>query len=1054
MTFEQIMKQENFIPNAEQRPVIESTVNTVVSAGAGAGKTAVLSWRYLRLVMECNILPEQILTLTFTKKAASEMRERIYRRLLEARESLDANIFESFSKATISTLDSFCAQIVRSDCIAYGLPRDIAVISDDDFDDLSQRLALRFLDDPGNVEEKRAIASLFMPSDLMERFFGLIARSTSLAGDYDARRITKKFLKHVREIYEEKMEQTGKLLDELGNLNLKGSILDQYNNISQLYRQRAFDEGDYFRLNGVRDEDAKEIAKLINSIIGKNSGFVTLQNLAARSDDEVCLLQTSVQKYACMLNDEKRRQGMLTFKDMGDLAVLILRNNLALRNEFKKRFRQIMVDEFQDNNMSQRDLVFLLAEKPECGTAGMIPEIGDLDPSKLFFVGDEKQSIYRFRGADVSVFRRLQTEISQNGTTLELSTNYRSQCKLIDHFNKVFEKVMVNDGRPFEASFSPIKAGRTPDRTESRIIFGVYNRDQIDDEELKDGVLEAEAIGDYCNRILNTDEFLVDGKRPEPDEVAILFGKTTNQMNIEKALKRRGIGYQITETRSLMLDAVASDFYCLINCLLYPEDTRSFIALLKSPFCGLCEQSIEAVISGEGDVLEIDRNRYIAFRSFFENLKEEAFSLPVSVLLEKIYIEGGYKAYLSRNADSLSFIEHYDYLFCYAVRHDAEGRSLSDFARFLRNKLGSSEKLPENEVLHSRKSGVQIMTVHKSKGLEFKVVIYAGVGNKGANDRTSYVFNYDGELVASEDKGIQKILEEDSREKEEAEARRLMYVAMTRAKDHLIVTGSYKTGSMADVFSWYLAAIGGDLNTLECTMDGVEMEDLSSTSRLANKIYSENTYEPKKTDFAEFKERISRIGVTGLENLEAENDGPIEGVNLPNFEVDSIIGQSNLNDRFGTLCHEALELLVKTGNMNDLQCHLLESEKANAMLLEQAKGFARAFTESTFFEQFVRGHKKQTEVRFYTGSSELGDMVMEGVIDLLVEGEDYNLVVDYKTDRVKAPQIHRKQITTYVKVAQQLYKKNCYGVLYYLRDGSLGEFWDSEGNTWKPDSRK
>ncbi|MBR4120933.1 MAG: PD-(D/E)XK nuclease family protein, partial [Spirochaetales bacterium] len=535
---------------------------------------------------------------------------------------------------------------------------------------------------------------------------------------------------------------------------------------------------------------------------------------------------------------------------------------------------------------------------------------------------------------------------------------------------------------------------------------------------------------------------------------AILFGKTTNQMNIEKALKRRGIGYQITETRSLMLDAVASDFYCLINCLLYPEDTRSFIALLKSPFCGLCEQSIEAVISGEGDVLEIDRERYGAFRVFFDNLKKEAFSLSVSGLLEKIYIEGGYKAYLSRNADSLSFAEHYDYLFSYAVQHDAEGRSLSDYARFLRNKLGSSGKLPETEVLHARKSGVQVMTVHKSKGLEFKVVIYAGVGNKGANDRASYVFSYDGDLIASEDKGIQKILEEDSREKEEAEARRLMYVAMTRAKDHLIVTGSYKTGSTADVFSWYLNAIGGDLNTLECTMDGVEMEDLSTTAKLSNKTFDQETYEPKKTEFTEFRERITRVGVTGLEKTWSENDGPIDGVNLPDFEVDSIIGQSNLNDRFGTLCHEALELLVKTGSMEDLQCHLLESEKANAMLVEQARVFARSFLESPFYEQFVKGHKTQTEVRFYSSSEELGDVVMEGVIDLLVEGEDYNLVVDYKTDRVKAPQIHKRQITTYVKVARQLYKKNCYGVLYYLRDGSLSEFWDSEGNTWKPDSRK
>ena len=161
-----------------------------------------------------------------------------------------------------------------------------------------------------------------------------------------------------------------------------------------------------------------------------------------------------------------------------------------------------------------------------------------------------------------------------------------------------------------------------------------------------------------------------------------------------------------------------------------------------------------------------------------------------------------------------------------------------------------------------------------------------------------------------------------------------------------------------------------------------------------------------------------------------------------------------MNDKFGTLCHEALELLVKKGNMEDLECHILESEKANSKMLDQAKAFARSFIGSSFYEKYVKGHGTQTEVRFYAGSEELGDLVMEGVIDLLVEGEDYNLIVDYKTDKVKAPLMHKSQIVTYVNVASQIFGKKCYGVLYYLRDGSLGEFWDSEGNTWKPDSRK
>ena len=171
MTFEQIMENERFFPNPEQRQVIESTRNTVVSAGAGAGKTAVLSWRFLRLVMEKHVKPEEILTLTFTKKAASEMRERIYSRLMKAKDSLPEDTLKSFGRATISTLDSFFAQIVRSDSISYSLPRDISVMTEDELEDLSERLAIRFLASPDCADEVRAIASLLMPSEIMEKFF-------------------------------------------------------------------------------------------------------------------------------------------------------------------------------------------------------------------------------------------------------------------------------------------------------------------------------------------------------------------------------------------------------------------------------------------------------------------------------------------------------------------------------------------------------------------------------------------------------------------------------------------------------------------------------------------------------------------------------------------------------------------------------------------------------------------------------------------------------------------------------------------------------------------
>ncbi len=1052
MTFEEIMQKEHFMPNPDQREVIESTSNTVVSAGAGAGKTAVLSWRFLRLVMEEKVKPEEILTLTFTKKAASEMRERIYSRLLQAQGSIPGDSLTSFGNATISTLDSFCAQVVRSDSTTYGLPRDISNLSDDDLDDMAERLAHRFLSDPANMEESRVIASLFMPSDLMEKFFGRIARLTSLAGNYDAERITMEFHADLKRLYDSYRSQLEPLYEKLGEMAMKDNFRLVYNRILEHFKNETMTEEDDFNLGLTRDQTIKDLVSEIRKYCAKNSGYATLQSIV-KSGDDVPILQKAIEIFTDMVNSEKRRLGALTFKDVSDLAVAILRDNLKLRSVYKRRFKYIMIDEFQDNNTSQRDLLFLLAEREDLkGESGVVPSVDDLDGGKLFFVGDEKQSIYRFRGADVSVFRGLQRDLGKNGQALSLHTNYRSQEKLIRHFNDVFSKVLEDDGQDYEARFAPIEAGRKPDGTDSKIILSVYDSNDIEDEDLDGGMLEAEAIGDYCTRILETDEFLVDGKRPKPSDIAIIFSSSTNQMNIEKALKRRGIDYQIAETRSLMLDAVSSDFYSFINYILYPEDTRSYAALLKSPFCGLCEKSIRNIIVDKADVEGVDRARFEAFSSFLEKVRECAFRLSITQLLEMLYIEGGYKAYLSSNGDRLSFIEHYDYLFSYAVKYDDEGRGLCDYARFIRNSLGKGGKLPETNVLKRERSGVQIMTVHKSKGLEFKVVIFAGIGREGQKDGDNSVFEYHGNLVASENKGVQRILEKDRKEKELAELKRVMYVALTRAKDHLILMGGFKLtskGSLScgDILKWYFNSIGADPQSLECKNPDVVIEDISATKKEGWEPPEEIPFKVfEESDFVEFTSRETRVSVTGLKKRSDQNDISDDVVTLKKYSIDSIIGTSNLQDKFGTLCHLVLEHLLRFGSYEDVECAICESESENRELLLQARAFADSFIRSDFYEKRVKGRRTLEEIRFYTFDEAVPDAAVEGVIDLLVLGEDFNLVVDYKSDSIRNPEEHRIQVLSYVKVAEQIYGKRCYGTLYYLRDGSLGGYWDGNGN--------
>ncbi|MBR2282515.1 MAG: PD-(D/E)XK nuclease family protein, partial [Spirochaetales bacterium] len=458
------------------------------------------------------------------------------------------------------------------------------------------------------------------------------------------------------------------------------------------------------------------------------------------------------------------------------------------------------------------------------------------------------------------------------------------------------------------------------------------------------------------------------------------------------------------------------------------------------------------------DVEPVDSERFKAFSSFLEIVRERAFRLSIPELLELLYIDGGYKAYLSSNDDRRIFEEHYDYLYSYAVQYEAEGRGLSDYARFLRNTLGKADKLPETSVLKRERSGVQIMTVHKSKGLEFKVVIFAGIGGTNQNDKDSYVFEYNGNLIASENRGVQKLLEKDRKDRELAELKRVMYVALTRAKDHLILVGGYKVNkggdiSSGDVLKWYMDAVGADVSTHTCANSDVTIEDISKTRRMAWTPSVDSCLKAADPScFTGFKSRATRMGVTDLKRLRKTDDGSDSCVELKRYAVDSILGTANLHDKFGTLCHQVLEHLLRFGSYDDVECHVCDADSDNSLLLGQARGFADSFIRSEFFSKHVKGRKTLEELRFYTFDEELPDVALEGVIDLLVLGDGYNLVVDYKSDSIRNPEEHRMQILAYIKVAEQIYGKRCYGTLYYLRDGSLGGFWDKKGNPVSPEA--
>ncbi|MEE8441188.1 MAG: UvrD-helicase domain-containing protein, partial [Spirochaetia bacterium] len=550
----------------EQRAAIDARLNVVVRAGAGAGKTSVLVGRYLRLVVEDGIRVDEILTLTFTRKAAAEMHERIYRALAQragddefVREQL-----ERFDSAVVSTVDSFCGSVARSGCTSFGVAPTFTV-DEARLGEFCDDLALRFLLSRGRggtggdgPEASRAAAASSIRSLVRLNRFGplwhdgfarlakdhfLVGRELDLGGMMALQReyLLTELVRTANELGDT-IESIGALdgneakciataqqvaagidVAELAN----GSVVRELQEASELPEANAEDP--------LPEEVDRHIGELLSdlealSAVKKNCGsgrkpevveFKShVDNLHAcsarlrellltlRSWHEMVGATELADEFQSIVSAAKRRSGTLSYHDVTVLAISVLASDLELRRYYKRRFKAIMIDEFQDNNGEQKDLLYLLAERMDREGPG-VPGPTDLDPGKLFFVGDEKQSIYRFRGADVSVFKRLSDELGGDRAAITLGSNYRSEPGLIRFFNAFFSRVFSDPEPAYEARFAPLGSRPpTPGLTPSVRLWRLDRRDK-NPEFMENDEAEAFHIARFIRESVDAGDLLV-----------------------------------------------------------------------------------------------------------------------------------------------------------------------------------------------------------------------------------------------------------------------------------------------------------------------------------------------------------------------------------------------------------------------------------------------------------------------------------------------------------------------------------------------------------------
>lgn len=865
-----------------QHAAITTPGPIAVTAGAGSGKTRVLVERFLRL-LQATPPPDDpasdgrtILAITFTEKAAREMRERIQRALTDALAAAGSDnerarlsqYRAAVDAAPIGTIHAFCTVLLRAQPAETGLDPRFTVL-----DEVEQQLlrsealttALR------SIADGTAPAALADAVATLQDAIGLEALRHTLAQMLAAGATVREAVAAVPTdpaplLHQWQTHYTHQQAGAWAELQADPAWRDAVATIAAVANSAPANDAigqqvapvaawlathdpdtppdDWAVITGIAlrggskgkwaggaDElnAAREALRALRdsykeSLLARLTwDAATEQRSAAAVVALAALYRWCEQHYT----DHKRSQNSLDFDDLEQCACDLLQQHALVRRRWQQEFRAILVDEFQDTNDVQRAIVYALAGFAPSGAGDDLPD--------LFVVGDSKQSIYRFRGADVSVFQQVTADIVQRGgQQLDLDTSFRTHPTLLNWINATGEHVFARAGdlAPYETPFTPLHAkrpGGAPVATAVELHLlprGINSNDTRADE-------ATQLAARLCELAQPAAPPLVwDGKlrRHRPvqwGDVAVLCQASSTFAAFEAAFKDAGIPYLTTAGKGYYGRKEVQDLLHLLRVLNDPADELALVGVLRSPLFTLDDNTIlrlrlanphsmwQALHANPPTVQPPDDANATALafaRATLGDLYTARGHYTVVALLRVALERTGYLATITALSDGARRRANVEKLL-EAARRSA-GSDLRAFGAYLDNLLDHDVR--EGEAPLEAHGSVRIMTVHRSKGLEFPVVVLPDTARRSPPNNAV--------LLARRDYGLALKLRGDQQEyttpfnfqwahtleqrMDIAERERLLYVALTRARDYLIISGCLAGASSA---SWLNRII--DANT-------------------------------------------------------------------------------------------------------------------------------------------------------------------------------------------------------------------------------------------------
>ena len=1009
--------------------------NIIVSAGAGSGKTAVLTERVIKH-LEKGIKINELLILTFTNAAAAEMKDRIRRKISERYDLLDN--LDYLDSAYITTFDSFTLSLVKKYNYKLNVSSNINIV-DNGVITLVKEELLNQVFDQLYEENNELFFNLLndftikndtsIKSAILKIIKGLELKINK--NIYLNNYINDNFNKEIISNYIKDYENL--ILDEIKNIetNLfyisESDFYEYYDNLvkslDKLIKAKTYDE----ILNSInvtlprRPKDSDEIKEFKDEI------DISIKNIKSylrfESTEEILetfnitkkyveIIIEIIKRYYIKLNEYKLANDLYEFTDIEIMAINLLKENEDIKAELKKYYYEICVDEYQDTNDLQEEFISLI------------------ENNNVYMVGDIKQSIYGFRNANPTIFKQKYDNYGKNngGIKIDLLKNFRSREEVLNGINEIFSMIMDDflGGANYQENHQMIFGNSMFDEykvSDQNYDLEILNYNYENHDFTKEEI-EAFIIGkDILNKV-NTNYKVIDKSTNQLqsvkfDDFCIIMDRGTNFFTYNKIFEYLGIPLTIFEDKKLTSETDIMLINNIIGLILKIKDNivdvefkYYFMSIARSFLFKYNDDYIFDIISTNSFK---DTSIYLIAENICKNIE----LLDNHELLLKIIDDFNYYENLIKVGNVEESIIRINNLLDISRNLSKSGYTIYDFKSYLNEMITSKNEISYKDG-NINQSGVKIMNIHKSKGLEFPICYFSGYHKEfnTADVKDRFVFdNKYGIITPFYKEGIGSTILKDLLKNKYnidniSERIRLLYVALTRAKEKMIIVTNLDElklpinnkvdTNIRKKYTSFLKIMNSISKNLEKYIKNVNLSDLNIT-----KDYVYGVLEREEVN------NISKDNLIRYENIIIENDDIVE--NNASKHITKLISKDEYDAlKYGTEMHKLFE-----------QTNFLKIDENNE--------------NKNVIENFVKMLNITSDTLVYKEYEFIFDqenVTYHGIIDLILIDKDIIKVVDYKLKNIDDPG-YVNQLSIYYNYLKTMFDKKIELYLYSIIDNKL-----------------